>query len=101
MSSNFQSASSHLMGPFFIIVTHGCHDRRLESPSRTRNNSPPNTRLSWDNVNDTPQYDEVTYWGDDLAAGSHSIPPTNVATVSEEMEIIITPAPLGWNMPTA
>ena len=42
--------------------TRGRHDRRSESPSHTWNNSPPNTRLSWDNVPDTPQYDEVTNW---------------------------------------
>ena len=72
--------------------TRGHHDRCSESSSCTRNNSPPNTRLSWDDVPDTPQYDKVIDWGDDLAAGSHSIPPTNVATVSEETEILIKDA---------
>ena len=84
--SRSRSASSPRRG------TRGRHDRCSESPSCTRNNSPPNTQLSWDNVPDTPQYDEVTDWGDDLAAGSHSIPPTNVATVSEETEILIKDA---------
>ena len=72
--------------------THGRHDRHSENPSCTRNNSLPNTRLSWDDVPDTPQYNEVTDWGDDLDAGSHSIPPTNVATMSEETEILIKDA---------
>ena len=69
--------------------THGRHDGRSESPSRTWNNSPPNTRRPWDDVPDTPQYNEVIDWEDNLAAGSHSIPPTNVATMSEETEILI------------
>ena len=58
----------------------------------TRNNSPQNTQRHWDDVPDTPQYDEVINWGDNLAAGSHSIPPTNVATVSEETETLIKDA---------
>ena len=71
---------------------HGRHDGHSESPSRTRNNLPPNNWHPWDNVPDTPQYDKTIDWEVNLAAGSHLIPPTNIATVSEETEILIKDA---------
>ena len=72
--------------------THGHHDRSSESPLCTQNNSLSNTRRPWDDVSHIPQYDKVIDWEDDLAAGSHSISPTNIATVSEETEILIKDA---------
>ena len=82
--------------------THDRHDRSSESPLCTLNNSPPNTRRPWDDVSDTPQYDKVIHWEDDLAAGSRSISPTNIATVSEETEILIKDnCTFSWKMPTA
>ena len=70
--------------------TRGHHDRDAETPGVERERMP----RSWEDIPDTPRYDEVIDWENNsdvkpTGHGKSKAPPTSVAAVSEETGSII------------
>ena len=70
--------------------TRDRHDGCSESSSQTRqDDSSSRAQRCWGDIPYLPDYDEEIDWRDDSTAAGRLIPPTSMATVSEETGTVI------------